>query len=297
VDYFLFQSREGYCDYFATSMVVMLRAEGVPTRVATGFAPGEFDASSGVSIVRENHAHSWVEAYFPGYGWITFEPSAIRPIPPRVEEAAAQAPTPAPDSGVAADASHLTPDELDELLNIGDQSSVPVSRPFLFTLPGFLLMGLGVILVLGLLASGILAFAWRRGLRSLSVYQRPYAELVKLGRWSGSLRSRVSDTPFEVAERLARQVPAAQPAINDATEAYVEGTYSTRPPRSDPWPAWIAVRRDVIRGLFARKLGSWFGVDTSVALPPRSHPELLRRSWGARRAPREREDLFPPRQD
>ena len=78
VDYFLFDSKQGYCDYFATAMVVLLRAEGVPARVASGFAPGDFDPDTGISIVRENHAHSWVEAYFPRYGWITFEPSAIR---------------------------------------------------------------------------------------------------------------------------------------------------------------------------------------------------------------------------
>jgi hypothetical protein len=108
------------------------------------------------------------------------------------------------------------------------------------------------------------------------------------------LRLRGGDTPFELAERLARQVPAAQPAISDVTGAYVEGTYSTRPPRTDPWPVWLAVRRDVIRGLFARRLGSWFGVDTSVRPPPRSHPELLRRSWGARQPERKPEDPSSP---
>ena len=85
IDYFLFDSKEGYCDYFATAMVVLLRAEGVPARVASGFAPGEFDASTGVSSVLENHAHTWVETYFPRFGWITFEPSAIRAIPPRLD--------------------------------------------------------------------------------------------------------------------------------------------------------------------------------------------------------------------
>ena len=67
VDYFLFDSKQGYCDYFATTMVVLLRAEGVPARVASGFAPGDFDPTTGISIVRENHAHTWVEAYFPGF--------------------------------------------------------------------------------------------------------------------------------------------------------------------------------------------------------------------------------------
>jgi hypothetical protein len=77
-------------------------------------------------------------------------------------------------------------------------------------------------------------------------------------------------------------VPRAQPAIDELTGAYVEGTYAGRAPSINPWPTWLAARRDVIRGLFSRRFGSWFGEDTSVALPPRAHPELLSR-WGGRR--------------
>jgi transglutaminase-like putative cysteine protease len=282
VDYFLFESKQGYCDYFATAMVVMLRAQGVPARVASGFAPGDFDPGTGLSIVRENHAHSWVEAYFPRFGWITFEPSSIRALPPRVEDAsAAVGPPPDASGDSGADTGLLTPDELDELLNIsGNTGGVPPLRPFLLTIPGILLGGLGVLFVAMLLAAAVLAVAWRRGLTSLNSFQRPYAELVKLGRWSGALRPRTSDTPFEVAERMGRQVPRAQSAIGEVTDAYVEATYSGRPPADDPRPTWLAARRDVIRGLFGRRLGSWFGEDTSVALPPHSHPELLR-TWGA----------------
>jgi transglutaminase-like putative cysteine protease len=281
VDYFLFQSKQGYCDYFATAMVVMLRAEGVPARVASGFAPGDFDPDTGLSIVRENHAHSWVEAYFPRYGWITFEPSSIRAIPPRVEESADAAQPPPAPSDVGADANLLTPDELDELLAIRDNTPPPAPRPFLFTWPGALLLVFGALLVLLTLFALVLTFAWRRGLTSLKPYQRPYAELIKLGRWSGALRTRQSDTPHEVAERMRWQVPRAQGAIDELTDAYVEATYAGRPPTADPRPAWLAARRDVIRGLFSRRLGGWFGEDTSVAPPPRAHPELLR-TWGAR---------------
>ncbi|MBV9596653.1 MAG: DUF4129 domain-containing protein [Chloroflexi bacterium] len=282
IDYFLFESRQGYCDYFATAMTVMLRAEGVPARVASGFAPGDFDPNTGVSIVRENHAHSWVEAYFPRYGWITFEPSSIRALPPRVEDAtgaAAAAPDSSGDLGDNPDL--LTPDELDELLNLStDVVPAPAPRPFLLTFPGVLLLGVGVLAALALITAGVLAVAWRRGMSGLTGFQRPYAELVKLGRWSGALRTRTSDTPFEVAERMGRQVPRAHSAIGEVTDAYVEATYAGRPPEDDPRPTWLAARRDVIRGLFGRRLGSWFGEDTSVALPPRSHPELLR-TWGA----------------
>jgi len=281
IDYFLFQSKEGYCDYFATAMVVMLRAEGVPARVASGFAPGDFDPNTGLSIVRENHAHSWVEAYFPRYGWITFEPSSIRAIPPRVEDSSQALEPPPAATDIGANSGELTPDELDELLAIRD-SDVPVApRPFLLTLPGILLLAIGGLLVVGLIAAGVLALLWRRGLVALQPYQRPYAELIRLGHWSGALRVRGGDTPLDVAERMGRQVPRAHAAIDELTGAYVEATYAGRPPKSDPWPSWLAARRDVIRGLFGRRLGSWFGEDTSVALPPRSHPELLR-TWGAR---------------
>jgi transglutaminase-like putative cysteine protease len=286
VDYFLFDSKQGYCDYFATAMVVMLRAQGVPARVASGFAPGEFDPSSGISTVRENHAHSWVEVFFPGYGWITFEPSAIRPIPARLEEAPASQPAAEPSTAQTPDTSQLTPEELDELLNIRDQSVASPAKPFLATVPGIVLLTLGVLVLLGLVAAGGVAVAWRRGFGGLRGYQRPYAELIKLGRWSGTLRAQPSETPFEIGDKFGRQIPRAQTAISDITSAYVEGTYSNRVPSADPWPAWLAARRDVIRGLFSRRLGRWFGVDESIAPPPRAHPELLSR-WGGRRRDRD----------
>jgi transglutaminase-like putative cysteine protease len=286
VDYFLFESKEGYCDYFASAMAVMLRAEGVPARVASGFAPGDYDPNTGISIVRENHAHSWVEAYFPRYGWITFEPSSIRAIPQRIEDPGEIAAPPPPETDIGANTGELTPDELDELLAIRDSAPVAVEQPFLLSLPGLFLLAVGAILLLTLMATAVIALAWRRGLGRLSAYQRPYAELIKLGRWSGALRARPSDTPHEVAEHLGRQVPRAQAAIGDLTDAYVEATYAGRAPAGDPRPGWLAARRDVIRGLFSRRLGSWFGEDTSVALPPRSHPELLK-TWGAR-APKRR---------
>jgi hypothetical protein len=282
VDFFLFDSKQGYCDYFATSMVVLLRAEGVPARVASGFAPGEFDPATGISIVRENHAHSWVEAYFPRFGWITFEPSAIRALPPRVEEAAAPPVAAAPTPPPTTDTSQLTPQELDELLNIRDQTALAPPRPFFTTLPGVLLLILAGLVLSALLGAAALAIAWRRGLTGLQAYQLPYAQLVRLGGWSGMLRPRLSDTPHEIAGRLANQVPRAQSAIDDLTEAYAEGTYAARPPTRDPWPTWRAARRAIVRGLFGRRLGGWFGEDASVAPAPRSHPELLSR-WGARR--------------
>jgi transglutaminase-like putative cysteine protease len=72
---FLFVRRAGHCEYFAAAMTVMLRAEGIPARYVTGFLPGEYNDLGGDYIVRESDAHTWVEVFFPGYGWMTFDPT------------------------------------------------------------------------------------------------------------------------------------------------------------------------------------------------------------------------------
>ncbi len=79
VDYFLFDLQKGYCDYYATSMVVLARASGIPARIAVGYLPGTFEATQNAYIVTEADAHSWVEVYFPGIGWVDFEPTGGRP--------------------------------------------------------------------------------------------------------------------------------------------------------------------------------------------------------------------------
>ena len=80
VDDFLFQSKLGWCEQIASSLVVMLREVGVPTRLATGFAPGERDGTSGRFIVRERDAHAWAEVWFPEVGWVAFDPTASVPL-------------------------------------------------------------------------------------------------------------------------------------------------------------------------------------------------------------------------
>ena len=72
---FLFERRQGHCEYFASSMAVMLRTIGIPSRVVTGFRSDEFNDLTGNYVVRAKDAHAWVEAYFPGYGWQTFDPT------------------------------------------------------------------------------------------------------------------------------------------------------------------------------------------------------------------------------
>jgi hypothetical protein len=72
---FLFERKQGHCEYFASSMAVMLRTLHIPARLVNGFRSDEFNDVTGNYVVRAKNAHSWVEAYFPGYGWITFDPT------------------------------------------------------------------------------------------------------------------------------------------------------------------------------------------------------------------------------
>lgn len=75
VDYFLFEERRGYCEQFASAMVVLLRAAEIPARLVTGYAPGTLNPLTGLYEVRNSDAHAWVEVFFPGVGWVEFEPT------------------------------------------------------------------------------------------------------------------------------------------------------------------------------------------------------------------------------
>ena len=77
--FFLFVRKKGHCEYFSSAMAVMLRTLGIPSRVVNGFRNGEYNDVSGRYIIRAKDAHSWVEAYIPGYGWVTFDPTPAAP--------------------------------------------------------------------------------------------------------------------------------------------------------------------------------------------------------------------------
>jgi hypothetical protein len=248
VDYMLFESKEGYCDYYATAMATMLRAIGIPARVASGFAPGDRDIEQDFIVVKESHAHSWTEAYFPGYGWITFEPSALRPIPPRPESFDL-------DSSLAWDLFGLEdePEEDLDLYGLGlldgmedeGANSGGGGFPGIVTL---LLQALGILLSVLLLLSLTLvglAIVWQRSLRSLREHVRPYAQLCALAGWAGLVRQ-PGDTPFEYARVLAREIPPARPGLEAITQVYVRGTYGRDPldPReaARAAQAWLGIR-------------------------------------------------------
>jgi len=92
VEYFLFNLQEGYCDYYASAMVVLARAAGMPARYVVGYIGEYYDESLDAYVITADQAHAWAEIYFPEYGWVQFEPTGGRPAIERPPEALPELP-------------------------------------------------------------------------------------------------------------------------------------------------------------------------------------------------------------
>ena len=76
VDDFLFVSHQGFCEQFATAAVIMLRSQGIPARLVTGYVGGDSGISAGERVFRGSDAHAWVQVFYPGVGWVNSDPTA-----------------------------------------------------------------------------------------------------------------------------------------------------------------------------------------------------------------------------
>ncbi len=266
IEWFLFEQREGYCNYYATAMVLMLRSQGIPARMAAGFAQGIWDAERGAYLVRERDAHTWVEVYFPGYGWVEFEPTADEAPINRQDDATPLAilptvtpvPTPTPLPTATFTPPAPTPDDTNPTLDSGAAGRVapPSSTPTPSPTPApsatpppppdptrvgpeedrallrVILLALGILaLVVLALVLAVLFAIWYieyRGLGGLSVVQRAYARLSIYGRWIG-LRFADSATPDERRRRLVARLPEIEQPINTITHTYVNERYGIPP--------------------------------------------------------------------
>ena len=248
VDYFLFDLQSGYCDYFASAMVVLARASGLPARLAIGYASGTFDEAQARTIITEADAHSWAEIYFPGYGWVEFEPTAGRPAIERPAEA-------------------LMP-EIPEEWQV-----IQRGRGF----PGILTL-IGRIWWIGLalpISAAVAWWAWdswrlRRlgpARTSIALYGRLHRHGQRLG-----VPSQSGDTPHEFAAALVdrvatiatgrrggdRLIPLFQEA-NWLITLYVRTVYSPRPPTRSTQIKSVQIWRQLRRRLWLAALWQWTG--------------------------------------
>jgi transglutaminase-like putative cysteine protease len=261
IEYFLFTSHKGYCEFFATAMGDMLRSLGIPARLVNGFGPGTFDAQTSQYIVRGEDAHSWVEVYFPQYGWIPFEPTAdnlsVYSTIPRGAGAQAtclrdnNCQDPGGSGVVLPGGGSSTPG-----VNRGERND-PGGGPSIggITVSSVLAASNATKILGGLLAVLLLLLV------ALSRYLRPrsvmavWRRTLTLARLAGAER-KPGETPLELGRRLRRTFPETAEPMSALADGFVVAAYA--PPdvastsRSSVMEAWSSLRPMLLRRVLSR---------------------------------------------
>jgi transglutaminase-like putative cysteine protease len=215
LDYFLFDSKKGFCQDFSTAMNVMLRTLGIPSRQMSGFSQGIFDEKTRQIGVNAVQAHSWVEVFFPGYGWIPFEPTPdgtnVPITRPQTREQLNAPATAAPQ------ASARIPPNLAEQNRSGGTADTGAPFPNIWRL---VLIAAGVLLLLILFAM-LLGLRWLFAARDLP---RIWRRLLFLGDRLNVARHS-GDTPQEFGGRLADSLPPLEDEVRQLATFYTRARF------------------------------------------------------------------------
>ena len=241
VDYFLFDSQRGYFYYHASAMVVMLRTLGIPSRLGVGFVvdEGDLDREGTAYIVRDRNTYAWPEVYFPGEGWVIFNPSQDRPadLRPQVDEA------PGGLEGIDPDILENLPVGADPIFDIpaeafgggGASSGAPPSSS---SYSRWFAMGLAAALAT---LAGAVFLGWQRSVRGLPYAEAHWEKLVRLSAWAG-YPPQPGQTPIEFARGL-QKVNRGLRGVSVLAAAYCRSRFAHREPTAeeqerigDMWP-------------------------------------------------------------
>jgi transglutaminase-like putative cysteine protease len=261
VHYTLFVSQEGYCNYYASAMAVMLRSQGIPARLVSGYAQGTYDEESHVYRVRASNSHTWVEVYFPTYGWVQFEPTASIPVitrPENLDNTSGDAfsefyPNRFEDQeALLAEGEFLARQNDPDLRNGGDNSSSG-STSFAARFPFWQALG-AILVVATAVALSFLANNMNR--RVEMDVDRSYRRLSSWARWVG-VEHQPTQTPYERADSLATAVPEGKESIRTLTRQYVLKQFSRQRAYEDgfePLVHWKALRPLLLRKSITTRL-------------------------------------------
>lgn len=256
----LLRTRQGYCTYYATAMTIMARMLGIPARIVNGFAPGHYDAARHLWVEDGSDAHSWVQAYFPDYGWINFDPT-----PGYSFNQNGQSPTQTPSPTATSHPTRLTPTPTrGHTLQHNDHPTGPGGNTSGDPAAGIsspLLLGGTIFLIFCALLTLLLA-SIRYWWHSLYANSPPIPALYwRISYIAGliGLTPRPSQTPYEFGSRLCRAAPKQAPAIWRLTELFVRERWAgLRPEQEHRALGELAHLRPRLRGTIARLL--WWRV-------------------------------------
>jgi len=285
-DYFLFTSKRGYCEYYATAMAVLLRADGLPTRVVNGYLPGARQPD-GRFLSRESQAHAWVEVYFPRYGWIMFDPTPRPDAAPFTHGPSSVPPTPAPMPTAEPPMSGTSPQAMPTPVPQTPTNPVQPADERGPRLPfdaRWLLLPLALLLLAGI-GAGTVAWVWYAPLRGLRPGAQWYLRLQRSARWLGVPAAHAA-TPYETAEAVSERLPAFGGAASVIAHRYAEEQYAGRPvtPHDEHWLrlAWHdlgnAAARTALRARFP-----WSARQQTAETPGAQRAQRMQEPRGSQR--------------
>jgi transglutaminase-like putative cysteine protease len=206
--------RQGFCQYYATTMAIFLRDQGIPARIVEGYLPGDRSAQ-GVEVITGVSRHQWVEVYFPGYGWVMFDPtgggvSRQTALPPGVP---GMSPLPAPSFGVVP----TRPDDTD--FEPDDAGAGTTTRP-----GGPAGPLIAITILLAVIVGGLAFLAWQRGPRDGTTADHAYRTVTRLAARFG-FGPRPNQTVYEYSGSLGEVLPIVRPELETVAQAKVETVY------------------------------------------------------------------------
>jgi len=254
----LLQTHRGYCTYYATAMTIMARLLGMPARVVNGFSQGHYDSTRKAWVVDGTDAHSWVQVYFPGFGWINFDPTpgfsfngAANPQPIPSPAPTQHRPTPTPTvTGGSTPGKHHTPTPASS--GSGGNSSAKPETQGLF-------LGFSILILLASLFMLLLAIARYRRVTAAGVttISSIFWRLSRLASLAG-MPPQPWQTPYEYTRTLSRHYPQARTPLRRLAELFVRERWAPahQAPRAaeaeDIEKLWPTLRNSLLRSLFRR---------------------------------------------
>ena len=259
VDHFLFTLREGYSEYFGSTMAVMLRTVGVPARLAVGYTTGDEIGEEDLFSVTDSHSHAWVEVYFPDFGWIPFEPTPGESLP-GVYQPGAERPE-APEGGQAdvepfddecfdgledCFNQNLTESNFEFSIETDEDSSIIDLWPWLVSV----LAGLAV-------AGGSVRWLWGRFLAMPNNPRIAFRRMSTLASLASAGPTEFQ-TPYQFGYRLQEALPAQKTPVSIIVAAYVRNRYgnknSTDSDRRVLAVAWQRLRLPMLWAVIRRRV-------------------------------------------
>ena len=259
VDHFLFTLGEGYSEYFSSAMTVMLRSQGIPARMVTGYTTGTKVSGEDIYIVTDSHSHGWVEVFFPKYGWMPFEPTPGESLPGTFVPgplAADEGLEPILDEALDEDCDFTELDDC-EFDNVapgveGVTSGLLFWNRTLRALLPWILAVLGMVV----LALGTARLLWWKFMEPSVNPATVYRRLVLLGSLN-SVAPAHHQTPYQYRRRLEEVWPGQRDNLSTIVGSYVRALYGKKDlsdgEREQVVHAWLKLRLPLLLHVLRRR--------------------------------------------